>query len=110
MKLKTIGSNIRKYRNQQKLRQDQLAEKTGLSTNYIGMVERGEKIPALETFLKIANALEVSADMLLVDVLYHTYMVKDSLLAEKLTKLSPEDREKIYDVIDTMIKHSATAR
>ena len=79
---------------------------TGLSTNYIGMMERGEKIPALETFLRIANALEVSADMLLADVLYLIYSVKDSLLSEKLSSLSGEDREKIYDVIDTMIKHS----
>ena len=106
MRLDTIGKNIRKYRNQKKLKQDQLAEKTELSTNYIGMVERGEKIPALETFLKIANALEVSADMLLVDVLYTNYSVKDSLLADKLDKLNAEDRTKIYDVIDTMIKHS----
>lgn len=106
MRLDTIGKNIRKYRTQKKLRQDQLAEKTDLSTNYIGMVERGEKVPALETFLKIANALEVSADMLLADVLYINYTVKDSLLADKLDKLNAEDRVKIYDVIDTMIKHS----
>ena len=71
------------------------------------MVERGEKIPALETFLKIANALEVSADMLLADVLYSSYAVKDSLLADKLDKLSSDERTKIYDVIDTMIKHSS---
>ena len=84
-----------------------IGEKTNLSTNYIGMVERGEKIPALETFLKIANALEVSADMLLADVLYTSYAVKDSLLADKLDKLSSDERTKIYDVIDTMIKHSS---
>ena len=107
MRLDTIGKNIRKYRNLRKLRQDQLAEKTDLRTNYMGMVERGEKIPALETFLKIANALEVSADMLLADVLYTSYSVKDSLLADKLDKLNPEERTKIYDVIDTMIKHSS---
>ena len=107
MRLDTIGKNIRKYRTQKKLRQDELAEKTDLSTNYVGMVERGEKIPALDTFLKIANALEVSADMLLADVLYNNYTIKDSLLAEKLDKLTSDDREKIYDVIDTMIKHSS---
>lgn len=55
----------------------------------------------------LANALEVSADMLLVDVLYTNYAVKDSLLADKLDKLSTDDRNKIYDVIDTMIKHSS---
>ena len=56
MKLGTIGKNIRKYRLAKKLRQEDLAEKTGLTANYIGMVERGEKIPSLETFLTILNA------------------------------------------------------
>lgn len=102
----SIGKNIRTYRRMRKWRQEDLAEKTGLSTNYIGMVERGEKIPALETFISIVNALGVSADMILVDVLDTGYIVKNSLLAEKLDKLSKEDRDKIYDVIDTMIKHS----
>lgn len=44
--------------------------------------------------------------MILVDVLDNGYLVKDSLLAQKLDKLSAEDRSQIYDVIDTMIKHS----
>lgn len=106
MKLDTIGKNIRKYRLKKKLRQEDLAEKTGLTTNYIGMVERGEKIPSLETFIKILNALEVSSDMILADVLETGYIVKNSILNEKLAKLSPEDREQIYEVIDTLMKHS----
>lgn len=40
-----------------------------MTTNYIGMVERGEKIPSLETFINILNALGVSADMVLSEVL-----------------------------------------
>lgn len=106
MNLSTIGANIKKYRTAKKLRQDQLAEKTGLSTNYIGMLERGEKTPSLETFLNIASCLEVTADMLLSDSNYRGYEIKDSMLADKLRSLNPEDRAKIYDVIDTMIKHS----
>ena len=106
MKLDTIGKNIRKYRLKKKLRQEDLAEKTGLTTNYIGMVERGEKIPSLETFIKILNALEVSSDMVLADVLETGYIVKNSILNEKLAKLSSEDREQIYEVIDTLLKHS----
>ena len=101
----SIGKNIRKYRLEKKLRQEDLAERAGLSTNYIGMVERGEKIPALETFITILNVLEVSADVILADVLVTGYAVKDSLLAEKLTKLSKEERERIYAVIDTPIQH-----
>ena len=106
MQLDTIGKNIRKYRLMKKFRQEDLAEKAGLTTNYIGMVERGEKIPSLETFIKILNALEVSSDMVLTDVLETGYTVKNSILNEKLAKLAPEDRSKIYEVIDTLLKHS----
>lgn len=106
MKLDTIGKNIRKFREIKKLRQEDLAEKTDLTTIYIGMIERGEKIPSLETFINILNSLGVSADMVLSDVLDNGYTVKDSLLNEKLEKLVPEDRNRIYEVIDTMMKHS----
>lgn len=83
-----------------------MAEKTDLTTNYIGMVERGEKIPSLETFIKIVNALGVSSDMVLADVLETGYTVKNSMLNEKLEKLAPEDRNRIYEVIDTLVKQS----
>ena len=102
MKLDTIGKNIRKFRLARKLRQEDLAEKTDLTTNYIGMVERGEKIPSLETFIKIVNALGVSSD----NVLETGYTVKNSMLNEKLEKLAPEDRNRIYEVIDTLVKQS----
>ena len=106
MKLETIGRNIKKYRIEKKLRQEDLAEKTDLSSNYIGMVERGEKIPSLETFISILNALEISADMVLADVLKQGYVVKNSLFSEDMQKLSQEDRERIYLVIETLIKYS----
>lgn len=106
MELETIGRNIKKYRIEKKLRQEDLAEKTDLSSNYIGMVERGEKIPSLETFISILNALEISADMVLADVLKQGYVVKNSLFSEDMQKLSQEDRERIYLVIETLIKYS----
>lgn len=106
MKTDSIGRNIRKYRIEKKMRQEDLAEKTGLSANYIGMVERGEKIPALETFIFIVNTLGVTSDAVLCDVLDNGYTVKNSILNDKLQGLSEAEREKIYEVIDTLIKHS----
>ena len=103
MNLKTIGKNIRKYRKEKDIRQDKLAEMADLSTNYIGMIERGEKIPSLETFLKICEALDVSADMLLADTNYNGYRVKDSILSDKLNTLPENERNKIYEIIDVMI-------
>ena len=106
MNYESIGKNIRASRIRKNLRQEDLAELSDLSVTYIGMVERGEKIPALETFIRILNALEVSADIILADVLKVGYEVKGSLITEQLSSLSSADREKVYDVIATLIKHS----
>lgn len=100
MKLDTIGKNIRKIRVAKKMRQEDLAEKSGLSVTYIGMVERAEKTPSLESLISILNSLGASADMVLCDVLTSGYEVKHSMLNDKLEQLSPDDRAKIYDVIE----------
>lgn len=106
MGLESIGKNIRKFRHHRGLRQEDLAEITGLSINYIGAIERGEKIPALDTFIDILNALSVSADMVLSEVLQEGYQVKATKLSEQLKPLSAKDQKRIFDVIETLIKHS----
>ena len=108
MELSTIGKNIRNVRKAKKMRQEDLAEKTGLSVNYIGNVERGEKIPSLETFLKIVNALGVTSDVVLADVLDAGYVIRSSMLSEKMEKLPQEERQRIFDVIETLMRHNIT--
>ena len=46
--IETIGLNIRKCRNAKKMRQEDLAQKANVSSNYISAVERGVKIPSVE--------------------------------------------------------------
>lgn len=100
-----IGKHIRFYREANKWSQEVFAEKLGLSLTYIGMLERGEKLPKLETFIRIANTLEVSADQLLMDELVTGYSIQSSELTKKLESLPAPEREKIYDVVETMFKH-----
>ena len=66
----------------------------------------GEKIPSLETLIDILNALEVSADMVLCDVLKTGYKVKSSVFSEKISALPKSEQERIYDVVDTLIRHA----
>lgn len=106
MGLESIGKHISEFRHLRKLRQEDLAEITGLSTNYIGAVERGEKIPSLETFIDILNALSISADMVLFDVLREGYQVKATKLSDQIKDLPVKDQKRIFDVIETLIKHS----
>lgn len=104
MNTASIGKRIRKFREHKGWRQEDFAEKIGLSVTYTGMIERGEKVPKLETFITIANVLEVSADQLLADVLMTGYDIKSSSLTEEIAKLDPVSRERIYKVIGAMIE------
>ena len=101
----SIGKRIRTCREEKGWSQEAFAEKIGLSVTYTGMIERGEKVPKLETFIRIANALEVSADMLLADVLQTQLCIDTSARANSINRLDKEGRDRIYDVIDTLLRH-----
>lgn len=57
--LKKYGRNVKYYRNKLGLTQAQLAELANLSTNYIGMIERGKRVLKLDKVFIIANALKI---------------------------------------------------
>ena len=101
----SIGKRIRTCREEKGWSQEAFAEKIGLSVTYTGMIERGEKVPKLETFIRIANALGVSADLLLADVLQTQLHIDTSARANSINRLDKEGRDRIYDVIDTLLRH-----
>ena len=110
MDYRSIGENIRKYRKTKKMTQETLAERAGLSVNYIGSIERGEKLPSLETFIVILNQLGVTADCILQDVVQAKYELKMSLLNEKLSVLSPDQRATVEDVVDVLVRRLKNGR
>ena len=103
MNMSSIGKRIRACREAKGWRQEDFAERVGLSVTYTGMIERGEKVPKLETFLRIANTLGVSADVLLADVLTTGYAVKSTEITEAIATLPPSERERIYNLVHTMV-------
>ena len=99
----SIGKKIRKYRKAKGLTQEQLAEKLDLSINYVVALERAEKNLTVTTLINIANALDITADMLLCDEIRTGYKLKSSMITEKIEKLSPTDRNKIMQMLDIML-------
>lgn len=89
MDIETIGLNIRKCRNAKKMRQEDLAQKANVSSNYISAVERGVKIPSVETLIDIMNALGVSADMIFCDVIDAGVTEKNNQLDAKFLSFPP---------------------
>lgn len=60
-----IGRRIANRRSQMGLKQIALAEKIGITNNYLSGIERGKEKPTLETFVNICNALHITPDYLL---------------------------------------------
>jgi transcriptional regulator with XRE-family HTH domain len=54
-----FGSALRESRIHQRLTQERLAERSGLSYKFIGEIERGKGNPTLTTMARLAEALDV---------------------------------------------------
>lgn len=65
MDYQQMGNQIQKIRKRKGLTQEKLAELADLSVPYISHIERATKKPSLGTLLKIAAALDVTANELL---------------------------------------------
>jgi len=102
-----IGENIRAARKQLNMSREELAEKSGLSAKFIGNIERGEKAVSLDSFVSIANALGASADALLGSVLVNGYVVKTSMLCERINALPPKKREKAVELLEVFLSDEA---
>lgn len=103
MDARKLGKEIKKKRRLAALTQEQLAEKTDLSVTYIGMLERGERIPGLETLIKIADALNATTDELLYGNTQKSYLQRLEKYAEKIAGMNPAERKKLYAVIDALL-------
>jgi transcriptional regulator with XRE-family HTH domain len=62
-----FGKNVRKYRQQRKLTQEQLAFEAEIDLTYMGGIERGRRNPSLLVMARIADALGVQLLKLLGD-------------------------------------------
>jgi transcriptional regulator with XRE-family HTH domain len=57
---KLVGRNVKRLRQRKGLTQEQFAEVSGFSQQYISSLERGRRNPTVVTLYELARALEVS--------------------------------------------------
>ena len=69
--LGAVGQRIKEAKRGKNLTQEELAALVDLSSIHVSVIERGLKAMVLDT-VAIANALDASADTLLVDVMTHS--------------------------------------
>lgn len=83
----SFGRRVAQLRRRAGLSQNALAEKAGLSRNYIGLLETGGRSPSLATALRIREALDADWNLLVPDA------AQGSVLAESRASRSVKNIE-----------------
>lgn len=81
------------------LKQNTLAEKMGLSNNYLSSIERGKEKPSLEVIVNICIELQVTPDYLLMGNMYSNNVPQN--IADGLRLCTAED----LTLMSIMIEH-----
>ena len=104
MNQKAIGRRIKTARENKRLTQEQLAELVDLSPMHVSVIERGVKLPKLETLINIANVLDVSADVLLQDVVNNQTKLCASEASELIKQLPREDQRRVLAALRSFVE------
>ena len=64
-----MGKRMKYKRQSKNMNQEDIAKIVRISPSYYGNIERGNRVPSVDTLVAIANALEVGTDFLLADSL-----------------------------------------
>ena len=83
-----LGQRIREQRKEKGWTIEQFAERVDLSANYVGDLERGVKIPKLETFIRIRDSVPSASH------------VADDELSRKLSQLTPGQKKAAIDILN----------
>jgi transcriptional regulator with XRE-family HTH domain len=95
-----LGQNLKKHRKRLGITQPELAERAGLSTNYLGMIEVARNFPTADVLERLATALGIKSNEL--------FSVADSpeLAMEQLQQAVLDNLDKKLDNLDRVIEHA----
>ena len=98
-----LGKQVRMQRLLKELTQEQLAEKAGISVAFVGHIERGTRKASLETVVRLANALEVTTDVLLQDSLDKKLLESD--YKQIAASIASEVAEQTIQIVSERMKN-----
>lgn len=99
----TLGKKLREARQKKGYTQHTLAEMADIGDVYMGEIERGLKMPSLNIFIKLIEALDVSADYILRDELTSGKEYIYDKITQKLKNLTPKQRKTAADILDAYL-------
>ncbi len=99
-----LGKKVREARKKAGLTQEVLAEKAEVGVMYLGEIERGVKMPSMKVFIKIIEALDISADYLLRNEIPSGKEYVLNEVTEKIAELTPQQRKGAVEILDAYIR------
>ena len=100
-----LGKRIRESRIKKGYTQQDLARRADIGVVYLSEIERGVKMPSLNIFIKIIDALDVSADYILRDMIStgREYICME--ITEKLLTLTAHQRKTATDILNAYLNN-----
>ena len=99
MDYRKLGMRVRQQRDLNEWTQGELAKRVGVSSSFIGHIERGEKKASVETVVSLCNAMDISPSVLLQDSLSDAVMRSQLAYAE-------EDQDLMEGLVHLLREHS----
>lgn len=105
----TLGKRINTVRKNRRITAEKLSEQCHINATYLRQIEGGMKIPSLPVFIDLCNALEISPDYLLQDVLASNEVTTIREL-QALWKQAPPSHQKIAGVmLQSLLEYENTS-
>lgn len=100
-----FGRKLREIRLEKGFTQQALAQKADIGVMYISEIERGIKMPSMNVFIRLIEALNISADYILRDELTSGKEYIYDKMTEKLKGLTPQQRKTAAEILDAYIRN-----
>ncbi len=97
-----LGKRVKILRKDLHMTQEILAERAGISNQYLSNIENSRSIPSLETIVALCRALQATPnDILLgIDTASEDYLISD--LFFRLRQCSPSEKRLLYGFLDVL--------
>ena len=99
---KVLGEVFKEYRVKNKLTQEKIAEKLGISVKYISRIENGTGGVKVETLVNYMNILGITPNVIFEKLIVNKQLESQWQLSKKASKLSEEKIDFVVSVIDLL--------
>jgi transcriptional regulator with XRE-family HTH domain len=104
-----LQAHLKEFREMRRLTQAELGERAGIASAAISHFETGQRVPSLESIIKLADSLEVTIDSLLGRGVAANASEMDPIFL-RATKASSKTLDTIRRVTAALLAESESAR